>query len=333
MTIVDRLRRAASTVGATVVFPEGEDHRVLQGAARLAAEGAIRPLLLGNARRIHQTADAAGIGLSSWIRVIDPECPSPDDAPALADAVRDWCEDGRLGEAEAAAQLRDPVTLAALLVRAGEADGCVAGAAHPTERVLRAALRVVGLAEEARLMSSTFLMVLANGAALTFADCAVVPDPSAEELADIAVTSARTHAQLTGTTPHVAMLSFSTKGSAEHESVSKVREATRHARTRAPDLAIDGELQFDAAYAEAVGAAKAPASAVAGRANVFIFPNLDAANIAYKITERLANAEAIGPILQGLAKPIHDLSRGCKPDDVVTVAAICALQARRDPSP
>jgi phosphate acetyltransferase len=171
-------------------------------------------------------------------------------------------------------------------------------------------------------------MALAGGRVLTYGDCAVVPDPDAEQLAAIAVASARTHERLTGERPVVAMLSFSTKGSAEHESVTRVRAATELARRLDRELEVDGELQFDAAYVEEVGRRKAPGSPVPGRANVFVFPSLDAGNIAYKITERLGGAQAIGPIIQGLAKPMHDLSRGCRVDDIVTVSAVCALQAK-----
>ena len=223
----------------------------------------------------------------------------------------------------------DELTLGASLVRARLADGCVAGANLPTRDVLRAALKFIGVAVPGGLVSSAFLMAPPGGRLCTFADCAVVPEPDATQLALIATTAAQTHRDLTDAVPVVALLSFSTKGSADHAMVSKVREATRLAQAAAPDLLIDGELQFDAAWVPAVGERKATGSRVAGRANVFVFPNLDAGNIGYKIAERLGGARAIGPLLQGLRQPMHDLSRGCSVDDVMNVAAACALQAAR----
>lgn len=221
----------------------------------------------------------------------------------------------------------DPVVAATLLVRAGRADAAVAGATRPTADVLRAGLRVLGVAPGVQVVSSCFLMVLPDGRPVTFGDCGVVPDPDAEQLASIAASSASTHAALTGDEPRVAMLSFSTKGSAEHPRVDKVRAATQLLHESEPDLVVDGELQFDAAWDAEVAEVKAPESAVAGRANVFVFPDLDSGNIAYKVTERLGGARAYGPLLQGLDGVLHDLSRGCSPSDMVDVAVIAGLMA------
>ncbi len=221
----------------------------------------------------------------------------------------------------------DPVVAAAVLVRAGLADAAVAGAGRPTADVLRAGLRVVGVAPGVSLVSSSMLMVLPSGYVVVFADCGVVPDPDAAQLASIAVSSAGTFEQLTGEQARVAMLSYSTMGSAAGARVDKVREATRLAADLAPGLVVDGELQFDTAWVPEVAAAKAPASDVAGRANVFVFPDLDSGNIAYKIAERMGGARAIGPLLQGLDGVLHDLSRGCTADEIVDVAVVAGIQA------
>ncbi|WP_419909686.1 phosphate acyltransferase [Candidatus Poriferisodalis sp.] len=277
-----------------VVLADGADERARVAAARLAAEGLADPVLLEDA------------------------------ASACSPAVRAQAEASPFRER---IDLHDPLHVAALMVAAGEADACVGGASRASADVVRAALFCIGPAPGIDTISSCFLMVLANGTPITYGDCGVIPEPDAEQLASIAMATAATHAQLTGDTPRVAMLSYSTKGSAEGAGVDRVRAATRLVRERMGSLAIDGELQFDAAWDSGVAAAKAPDSEVAGRANVFIFPDLDAGNIAYKITERLAGARAYGPLLQGTARVMHDLSRGCDADDIVSVALIAACQA------
>lgn len=221
----------------------------------------------------------------------------------------------------------DPLVISAALVKTGWAAGCVAGASRSSAEVVRAGLRVLGVAPGVEAVSSCFFLVLPDGRAMVYGDCGVLPDPDDQQLASVAVSSAATFAQLSGEEPRVAMLSFSTRGSAQHPRVDKVRSATAIAQRAAPDLKIDGELQFDAAWAPAVAEAKAPGSDVAGRANVFVFPDLDSGNIAYKITQRLGGALAFGPLLQGLDGVLHDLSRGCSEDDIVNVAVIASIQA------
>ncbi len=318
--IIDELLRRAQKLQKHIVLPEGEDPRVGRAADCLVEQGICSVTLIGDPQKI-----VTGIAQnSSSIEIIHLK----ESAPNLNEFTeRFWPRQKEKLESKRAAQklLMDPLYYAAVMVEAGYADGCVAGSIATTGDVLRAAIRCIGLKENRSIVSSTFLMGLKNGKVLTYADCGVVPYPNASQLADIAVESAKTHQLLTEEEPKVAMLSFSTHGSARHSSTELVLDALKLAKEKAPDLAIDGELQFDTAFVPEVARRKAPDSDVAGNANVFIFPNLDAGNIAYKITERLAGATATGPILQGLAKPMMDLSRGCSWQDIVNAACVAIL--------
>lgn len=319
------LEAKARALNRRIVFPEGEDPRTLEAVGLVLERGTVRPILLGPEHRVRAEADRIGLALPHSVSILDPA--TSDRATDFAQVLFRRRKERGLSYEDARALVRDPLYFGDLLVHLGEADGCVAGATRATADVVRAALQVIGLAEGSSVVSSFFLMVLADGRPLTYADCGVVPDPDARQLASIGIDAANNHAFLTGETPRVAFLSFSTKGSADHPHLAKVREAVAIARGLRPDLPLDGELQFDAAFDADVGARKAPGSAVAGQANVFVFPDLNAGNIAYKITQRIGGAEAYGPILQGLAQPANDLSRGATAEDIALVAAITALQA------
>ena len=312
---------------ARVVLPEADDERVLSAASQLASRHPICPVLLGQPEKLLQRAAALDLDLSGC-EIVDPR--KDKRIPVLAKL---YCAARpRLSVSAAIRMLRKPLYFGSMLVRSGDADTLLAGAVYPSARVIVAALRCIGLASGVSTPSSFFLMLLPEAEnpdhrILLFADCAVNVNPSAEQLADIAVSSAMSYGQIVGADPRIAMLSFSTLGSAKHARVERVRQAVAQVRTTHPSLIIDGELQADTALSRTVAKTKVPgAGQVAGRANVLVFPNLDAANIGYKLTQHLAGARAIGPILQGFDRPISDLSRGANTDDIVTTARVLLTQ-------
>ena len=330
MSMIEKVYAKARADVKRIVLPEGEEERTLLAAAKLKAEGLAEPILLGKEETIRREAGRVGADLRG-LTLLDPE--TSEKTEAYADALYELRKAKGLTREAAADLARDPMYYGILMVKLSDADGLVSGAVHTTGDMLRPALQIIKTRPGIHIVSSSFLMNcpnhdLGDDGLLVYADCIVNPCPTAEELAEIAVTSAHTAHDLCGVeVPRVALLSFSTKGSASHELVTKVQKAVALAHALDPDLLLDGELQPDAALVPEVGAKKAPGSAVAGRANVLIFPDLQSGNIGYKLTQRIGGAEAYA-VLQGLAKPCNDLSRGCSVQDIVNTAALTAVQAQ-----
>jgi len=297
-----------------VLLTEGEDPRMQEAAKKIVALGAARPILVSR--------NPLSLGMKG-VEEIVPKM--HDSFPKLVADYKKLREGKGENHSDLMSMMENPLYFAGMYLRAGMADGAVSGAVNTTADVFRAGVRCLGTALGVRTASSFFLMILKDGRTLTYADCGLLPYPTSEELADITLSAAANHKKLTGQEPRVAMLSFSTKGSAKHERVDHVLKAMELVKSRDSNLVIDGELQFDAAFVPTVAARKNPKGEIKGDANVFIFPNLDAGNIAYKITERIGGAKAIGPLLQGMSKPWMDLSRGCSADDITLVAAVAAI--------
>ncbi len=332
MDLINKIKESAKNNLQRIVLPESFEERTLKAADEIISEGLAKIILIGNPDKLQEEASNLGLNSIKDATIIDPDNnPKEDEYANLLVEIR---KSKGLTKDQAIGLLKNPLYLATIMIKSGDADGEVAGAENATGDVLRPAFQIVKTLPGVSVVSGAFIMILpekefGEDGMLVFADCAVHPNPTAKELAEIAVVTGKTTKAIAGFEPRIAMLSFSTKGSAKHEMVDKVTEATKLAKEMNPELKIDGELQADAAIIEAVGAKKAPGSDIAGKANVLVFPTLETGNISYKLVQRMAHAEAIGPILQGMAAPINDLSRGCSVSDIVNLVAITANQAAK----
>ncbi len=330
MDLLTKIKESAKQHNKRIVLPESMEERTLKAADELLAEGIAQIILLGDKEAIMKEAEGFGLKNIEKAEFVNPL--NHEKKEAYIDLMVEIRKKKGLTREEATKLVEDPLYLATVMIKNGDADGEVAGAENATGDVLRPAFQYVKTKPGISVVSGAFIMMLKDNeygenGMMVFADCAVHPNPTAQELAEIAVATGETTKAIAGFEPRIAMLSFSTKGSAKHEMVDKVVEATKIAKEKAPHLKIDGEMQSDAAIVEAIGKKKAPDSEIAGRANVLVFPTLETGNIAYKLVQRLAHAEAIGPVLQGMAAPINDLSRGCSVSDIVNLVAITANQA------
>ena len=330
MKLLEQIRENAKKQGKTIVLPEGTEERTLQAADQVLAEGIAKIILLGKPEDIHALAEKHGLKNINKAAIIDPE--NHPKKEEYADLLVEIRKNKGMTKEQALKLVVDPLYLGTLMITNGDADGEVAGARNATGDVLRPALQIVKTLPGISVVSGAFLLLTnkpeyGENGLIVCADCAVLPNPTAEELAQIAVATAGTARAIAKIEPRVAMLSFSTKGSAKNEIVDKVIKATELAKQMAPDVMIDGEMQADAALVPSVGNSKAPGSPVAGKANVLIFPSLEVGNISYKLVQRIAGIEAVGPVLQGMAAPINDLSRGCSVSDIVNLIAITVNQA------
>lgn len=330
MKLMDEIWQKAKANRKKIVLPEGEEERNIRACEMIIKNGLADIILVGNPENIKKMAKDLGVSVEG-AEIIDPA--TSDKTEEYAKTLYEIRKNKGVTLEKAAQIVLDPLYFGTVMVKLGHADGMVSGAIHTTGDLLRPGLQIVKTAPGTSVVSSAFIMYVPGSeygkeGLLLFSDCAVNPNPNAEELASIAISTAETAKKLCGMDPKVAMLSFSTMGSAEHELVQKVRTATELAKSQRPDIDIDGELQLDASIVQSVASLKAPNSVVAGKANVLIFPDLQAGNIGYKLVQRFAKAEAIGPITQGFAKPINDLSRGCSAEDIVNVVAVTAVQAQ-----
>lgn len=328
MNLLENIKSKAKIASKTIVLPEGTEERTVKAAEIITKENIAKIILVGDVNEVQAIAEKNSVDLTG-VEIIDPK--TSEKLEIYANAFYEMRKHKGVDLEQAKVMVTNPLYFGSMMVSQDDAHGMVAGAQNTTGDVLRPALQIIKTAPGISSVSGAFIMIVPNceygeNGIMVFADCAVTPNPTAEQLAEIAYASAKTAKALVGFEPKVGMLSFSTKGSAEHELVSKVVKATEIAKEKYPDLQVDGELQADAALVPKVGASKAPGSKVAGNVNVLVFPDLQAGNIGYKLVQRLAKAEAVGPVLQGMAKPVNDLSRGCSIDDIVNTVAMTVLQ-------